>query len=701
MATKGPRLQFELDDDDLKLFCEEADEQIELLDTSLVQLEGEPAPELLQQIFRAAHTLKGSSATIGHKKMASLTHAMETVLDAVRQGKKTPSGDLVDALLAGLDALRVLANEVVTRIDSNTETASLEADLLALLEEAAASPATGNAADAGTRYQLAEGVIQHALDEVSQGSSLYMVEVTIAADSQLPSIRSYQVLQEIDALGSTLQTWPNRELIEAGAGEFSVVAVVLSRQSEEQLQAAINVVTEVTEVHARAVPPETLAGPLDPPSASSPAGGRARSQLTLVESSAGPAAVTEARAPKKAAAQSVRIDVERLDGLMNLVGELVIDRTRLQQIREQLSAVLKDANLTELTENFEETTSHLARVTDELQEQIMRSRMLPVRSVLTRLPRLVRDVATKCGKKVELVTAGEETELDRSVIEEISDPLVHILRNAVDHGIETPEERRAAGKPETGMVTVTAWNQETYIYLSVKDDGKGIDTATLRRKVVEKGLMSREAADAASEEQAVQWIFMAGLSTAKVISDVSGRGVGMDIVRTNIERVNGQITLHSTPGKGSEVIIQLPLTLATTKALMVMANSTVYAIPLVSVTEALADHEADIHSVGGLKTLRLRQQLLPMIDLARALGDRRPQSMEAGRFVVAARHGDRQVAFTVDRLLGEQDVVVKSLGDLVGNRKGLTGATILGDGTLGLIVDTASLVTEQAMLATA
>ncbi|MBK7725162.1 MAG: chemotaxis protein CheW [Dehalococcoidia bacterium] len=280
-------------------------------------------------------------------------------------------------------------------------------------------------------------------------------------------------------------------------------------------------------------------------------------------------------------------------------------------------------------------------------------------------------------------------------------PLVHTLRNAPDHGIETPEERRAAGKPETGTVTVTAWNQETYIYLSVKDDGKGIDTRTLRAKVVEKGLMSRDAAEAATEEQAIQWIFMAGLSTAKTISDVSGRGVGMDIVRTNIERLNGSIMLQSTPGKGSEVIIQLPLTLATTKALMVVANSTVYAIPLVSVTEALADHEADIHSVNGLKTLRLRQRLLPMIDLANALGDSRPRSIEAGRFVVAARHGERQVAFTVDRLLGEQDVVVKSLGDLVGNRKGLTGATILGDGSLGLIVDTASLVSEQAMLATA
>jgi two-component system chemotaxis sensor kinase CheA len=426
-----------------------------------------------------------------------------------------------------------------------------------------------------------------------------------------------------------------------------------------------------------------------------------RPQLALVGDGQDAPQADAARAPKKATPQSVRIDVERLDGLMNLVGELVIDRTRLQQIREQLSAVLKDANLTELEENFEETTAHLARVTDELQEQIMRSRMLPVKSVLTRLPRLVRDVATKCGKKVELLTAGEETELDRSVIEEISDPLVHILRNAVDHGIETPEERKAAGKPETGTVTVTAWNQETYIYLSVKDDGKGIDTNTLRRKVVEKGLMSREAAESATEEQAVQWIFMAGLSTAKTISDVSGRGVGMDIVRTNIERLNGNIQLKSTPGQGSEVIIQLPLTLATTKALMVVANGTVYAIPLVSVTEALADHEADIHSVNGMKTLRLRKRLLPMVDLANALGDGRPRSINAGRFVVAAKHGDRQIAFMVDGLLGEQDVVVKSLGDLVGNRKGLTGATILGDGTLGLIVDTASLVTEQAMLATA
>ena len=702
MATKGQRLQFELDDDDLKLFCEEADEQIELLDTYLVQLEGEPEPELVQQIFRAAHTLKGSSATIGHKKMASLTHAMETVLDAVRQGRRTPTSDVVDALLAGLDALRELANEVVTRVDSGVETATLEADLLAVLEaDAVVTEHVEVAATPG--YVIASAAVETARAEIGQGSSCYFLEIVIAADCQLPSIRCFQVLQELDALGTTLQTWPERDVIEAGSGEFAIAAAVVSRQSEDQLQAAVSVVSDVEAVHARVLQAEELHAPVAARQAAPAPQDAPRAQLTLVDpgTPAGSAHPEAKQARKPSGTQSVRIDVERLDGLMNLVGELVIDRTRLQQIREQLSAVLKDANLTELTENFEETTNHLARVTDELQEQIMRSRMLPVRSVLTRLPRLVRDVATRCGKKVELITAGEETELDRSVIEEISDPLVHILRNAVDHGIESPEERRAAGKPETGTVTVTAWNQETYIYLSVKDDGKGIDTRTLRQKVVEKGLMTRDAAESATEEQVIQWIFMPGLSTAAQLSDISGRGVGMDIVRTNIERLNGQIKVSSTPGKGSEVVIQLPLTLATTKALMVMANSTVYAIPLVSVTEALADHEADIHSVNGYKTLRLRSRLLPMIDLANALGDTRPRSMEAGRFVVAARHGERQVAFTVDRLLGEQDVVVKSLGDLVGNRKGLTGATILGDGSLGLIVDTASLVSEQAMLATA
>ena len=701
--AKGQRLQFELDDDDLKMFSEEADEQIELLDNALVQLEGEPEPELVQQIFRAAHTLKGSSATIGHKKMAGLTHAMETVLDAVRQGRREPTSEVVDALLAALDALRVLAGEVVTRVDSGIETTQLEEDLLAVLESpaAVADPIEEGMAS-GDAVALPAEVRQAVAADAQQGRTAYCVDITIAPGCQLPSIRCYQILHELDALGTVHSSSPDRTAVESGSGEFSLVTIFASSSSEDEVQSALSSVSDVETVTIRHLSAEEVEGTaaMTMPAATSgkPAPGAARPQLSLVEDGGRAAEGSRGVVAAKKTAQSVRIDVERLDGLMNLVGELVIDRTRLQQIREQLSSVLKDANMTELTENFEETTSHLARVTDELQEEIMRSRMLPVRSVLTRLPRIVRDVAAKCGKKVELTTAGEETELDRSVIEEISDPLVHILRNAVDHGIETPEERREAGKPETGVITVTAWNQETYIYLSVRDDGKGIDTDVLRRKAVERGLVSRETAEATSDEAVLQYIIFAGHSTPKTLSDVSGRGVGMDIVRTNIERLNGQVTVHSTKGRGSEIIIQLPLTLATTKALMVTANDTVYAMPLVSVTEALSEEDAEIHSVGGRETLRLRGRLLPVVDLARALGDFRGDMQRGSRFVVAARHSDRQVAFLVDRLLGEQDVVVKSLGDLIGNRKGLTGATILGDGTLGLIIDIAGLVSDQSQV---
>ncbi len=677
--AKGDPISFDLDDDDLKLFCDEADEQIEILDGALVQLEGQPAPDLVQQIFRAAHTLKGSSATIGHKRMASLTHAMETVLDAVRQGKRTPNSAMVDALLEGLDALRVLAQEVVTRIDSGTRTEPLERAILAVLDQDAAGVTVAIVERKSVNW-AASGVGPTVDKETADGHAVYSVEITIGPDCQLPSIRCYQLLQEMDAAGRVLAIQPDRETIEAGGGELLLCALIASDSPVEQLRASFAEISDVEAVKLTPVTADEL--------------GTAGSPPTEDDDTAG-------RGPTRAKTASVRIDIDKLDGLMNLVGEVVIDRTRLQQMHDQLSPILKTQRLTELEEGFEEIVSHLTRITDELQEAIMRSRMLPIRSVLTRLPRLVRDVANKTGKKVELTTAGEETELDRSVIEEISDPLVHILRNAIDHGIESPAERIAVGKPEVGSVSITAWNQETYIYLSVKDDGKGIDGAALRRKAVEQGLVTREAAEMASDEAVLQYVFFAGLSTAKVVSDVSGRGVGMDIVHSNVERLHGQISVTSTPGVGSEFIIQLPLTLATTKALMVTANNTVYAMPLVSVTEAISEQDAEVHQVAGRKTLRLRDKLLPLVDLGQALGGPFTTAEAGSRFVVAARHGDRQVAFLVDRLLGEQDVVVKSLGDLLGTRKGLTGATILGDGTLGLIVDTASLITNQHVAAVA
>ncbi len=692
------RLDFDLNDEDLKLFNEEAEEQIELLDTALVQMEGEPDPELVQRIFRAAHTLKGSAATIGHSRMADLTHAMETVLDAVRQGRRAPDGDVVDALLAGIDALRELADEVVTRISSGVDPAPLVKALLAVLEDPAADPQPASAEAGGSAYELDAGVETTIQAEIERGAATYLATIDLAADCQLPSIRCFQVIQELEELSQVHQSWPDQETIERGDGGHRLVVILTSLESDERIAAAIRDISDVAESNTRALDRGELASVALPPAA-------APAQVpepTAADRGAPAQSATSGEPtapPARRQASSVRIDVERLDGLMNLVGELVIDRTRLEQIREQLSHVLRDANEPDLTENFEETTSHLARVTDELQEEIMRSRMLPVRSVLSRLPRIVRDVASKGGKRVELTMSGEDTELDRSVIEELADPLVHILRNAVDHGIEPPEERLAAGKPEAGQVKVTAWNQETYIYLSVSDDGRGIAIERLLEKAVERGIVSSEAAASATPEAALDYVFMAGLSTAAEVTDVSGRGVGMDIVRTNIERLNGEVRVRSTPGEGSEFTIQLPLTLATTKALMVLANETVYAVPLVSVTEALSIDEATLTSVDSHQVMRLRGKLLQVFELAEALGDGRDAADIEPQFVVAARHGDREAAFLVDRLLGEQDVVVKSLGKLIGSRSGLSGATILGDGRLGLIIDTASLISSRSVIA--
>jgi two-component system chemotaxis sensor kinase CheA len=693
--AKGDHLEFDLDAEDLKLFTDEAEEQLDVLDAALVEMEGEPDPDLLQRIFRAAHTLKGSSATIGHTRMARLTHAMETVLDAVRQGQAVPNAGMVDKLLQGLDVLRILTVEVSTGIESGAEIETLEVEILATLANAGShetpkAPAPETVPTTATLNSAAAELARRAAHE---GKSVFHVLVTIEQACQLPSIRCFQVLQELEALAAIIWMSPERDQVEAGNSEFSLEAVVATNAGDDEVRAAL---TAVMDIAAATLEPFEVA-PEDPETWSTP---DASGALVASGHSPQPIRIESRKTAKTSSAESqasrpggsVRIEVERLEGLMNLVGELVIDRSRLQQIRSQLSGMIRGSDMADLSENFEETINHLARITDELQDEIMRSRMLPIKSVLTRLPRLVRDVASRCGKKVDLVTSGEETKLDRSVIEEISDPLVHVLRNAIDHGIESPERRRELGKPESGTVTITAWNQETYIYLSIKDDGQGLDTATLRRKVVENGLVSREMADAATEEQAMHYVFYAGLSTAKQLSDVSGRGVGMDIVRTNIERLNGTIEIHSEPGKGSEFIIQLPLTLATTKALMVVSNGVVYALPLVSVTEALAESQARIQMTGGSPTLVLRDALLPVVDLADAVGDRRERTTTGERYVVAASFGKHRLGLMVDSIIGEQDVVVKSLGGLVGKHHGVTGATILGDGSLGLIIDTASLV---------
>ncbi|MER3514563.1 MAG: chemotaxis protein CheA, partial [Chloroflexota bacterium] len=386
------------------------------------------------------------------------------------------------------------------------------------------------------------------------------------------------------------------------------------------------------------------------------------------------------------------------------VGELITDRNRLFQIRSSFEQRFRgDPQMEELIQ----TTLHISRITDQLQEEVMRIRMLPIANVFNKFPRLVRDLARKAGKQVELVIRGEETELDRSVIEEISDPLVHLLRNAVDHGLETPEERRAAGKPERGTILLTARHEESRIILTVEDDGRGIDVERVKASAVQRGLLTEAEAAALSHDEAIHLIFRPGLSTAKVVTDVSGRGVGMDIVRANIERLNGTITVETWPGQGTQFQITLPLTLAIIPTLLVRIDESTFAIPLPAVMETLRVPLADIQTVKGKQVIQLRQRVLPLARLSQVLGFRMtdngpsvlrlPSSVSTSgngqryEYVVAVRWGRLEMGLLVDALVGEQELVIKPLGRLIGETPGIFGAAILGDGRVALIVDVPGL----------
>jgi two-component system chemotaxis sensor kinase CheA len=432
--------------------------------------------------------------------------------------------------------------------------------------------------------------------------------------------------------------------------------------------------------------------------------------------------------------QNVRVDVERLDNLMNLVGELVIDRNRLQQLALQLETEL---GAHDAVDALNETSQHVGRITDELQEEVMRIRMQPIESVFNKFPRLVRDLAGKLGKKVDFIIEGKETELDRSVIEKIDDPIIHLLRNAIDHGLEMPEERRAAGKPETGTIKLSAWHEENHIVIAVQDDGRGMDPAKLKASAVSKKIITQEVADRMDDRAAVELIFAAGFSTAAKTTDVSGRGVGMDIVRANIEKLSGFVTIETAVGRGTRFLVKLPLTLAIIRALLVALAGRKFAIPMATVMETLRFDAQDVRTIKTHEAIQLRGRILPLVSLRdllrlpallypapgepasaspedddgdaasngasqgmRDVGDAEGDSMmEMGNrprrqkmFVVAVRVGDRQMGLQVDALVGETEIVIKPLSRFLGDVRGIAGVTILGDGQVAIICDIPSLI---------
>lgn len=662
----------------LDLFLQEAEEQLEILESELLKLEEDPSQERLQVIFRAAHTLKGSSRAMGFSHFAELTHEMENVLDQLRAGTLAVTSEIADSLLAGIDSLSQMKESIGAGTgDACSDCSPLVAKLQGFLGTAPAPKATHTASP--TKTNLSPDYFD-ALDEAAKTQSVYHARFTLTEDCVMKFVRAFMAINIIQESGEILVTAPDSEALEEEKFDRDFELVFQSAVDLETIKQQLSEVSELSSMSVESWkrPEETV---------------EAAPVLTAVAAAptAAPVAAAGAQPAKKTeTGQTVRVDVARLDNLMNLVGELVIDRTRIAQIGTDLSNSMDGPIVDALTE----TVSHIARITTDLQDQIMKARMMPIETVFNRFPRVIRDLAQKLGKEVKLELEGGETELDRSVIEVIGDPLLHILRNSVDHGLEEPDDREKAGKPRTGKVTIRAKHQENHIVIEIIDDGRGINPEKIKGKAVESGLMTREHADRMTDKEALHLIFGSGFSTAKEVSEVSGRGVGMDIVRSNIQKLGGLIELDSKVGEGTFFSLRLPLTLAIIRGLLVRVNGNVYVLPLGSVVETMLLNEKEVQRINKREVIVIRGMTTPLVRLRTAFRTIEGQSVESAgpSYIVIVGLAEKRVGLIVDDLIGEQEVVIKSLSRFCGDVQGVSGATILGDGNVALIVDMNSFV---------
>lgn len=694
---------FEMTAEDIKVFLDEAEEQLQAMEAGILTLEKEGAdPEELQAIFRAAHTLKGSSATLGHKKMAEVTHAMENVLDKLRKGKMTVSSPLVDTLFACLDVLSAFRDEIATGNDSGVGTAEIMARLAAVdVAEGAPEAAAGNGRDQAAPATAAASPDSSHLPPLepreeallrggpARGLAGVWAVISLAKNAAMPAVRAFQALLTIGEQGEVIRSWPTQQQVEEDHVGDDLKVLFLTQRSLDEVREVLAAVPEVAvaELTLVALPAPAPEGA----EASTAAGAAHPTEAAEGASAEGKNGGGNGGGRGGKNARTVRVDVEVLDNLMSLVGELVIDRTRLSQVLTRLEAE-RDGD--ELTQVMSSALAHIGRMTSDLQDEIQRARMLPVDNLFRKFPRMVRDLAQKSGKELEFIVRGEETELDRSVIEEIGDPLMHLLRNAVDHGVEPPMERLQAGKPAVGTVILEAFHEENHIIISIRDDGRGINPERVRASAVRKGVLSEEAARRMPDLEVVNLIWAPGFSTAEKVSDISGRGVGLDVVHKNIEKLNGSVEIKTEVGKGTEFRVKLPLTLAIIRALQVVGQDTTYCIPLSSVVETDRIPVSAIQTVRQREVMVKRGEVIPLLRLSEAFAFERPEGYvepEEISVVIASVMG-KQVAIVVDDLLGEGDVVIKPLGKFIGDLPGISGATIMGDGDVAIILDVSGMV---------
>lgn len=693
----------------LSMFIDESNDHLQSLNENLLRLESEPEElSIVQTIFRSAHTLKGMSATMGYEDLASLTHEMENVLDLVRNSKLKMDSFIFDTLFKGLDALEAMVQDIVEGGTGKADVTTIVASLQVILKsdyngsnpaQAAAAVETKSVttSSASREMLLDEYQASILLQSIESGYSVFHVQVTIRENCLLKAVRAYMVFDLLERNGEVVKSDPSVQDIEQEKFDFSISVFTISRLSGSELQEQLTNISEIETVVVTLLDAEsvavlsaatTVAAAVEvveaPPVI-------AEKQATTTGASTtnkgqAPAAGTSAPAAAQTTAtnvaRTIRVDIERLDTLMNLFSELLIDRVRL----EQLSSEIKRTDLTE-------TVEHMTRVSSDLQSIVLKLRMVPVDSVFNRFPRMIRDLAKSLDKKIDLVITGADTELDRTVIDEIGDPLVHLLRNSVDHGIETVEERIAAGKPEMGTINLRAFHSGNHVFIEVEEDGRGIHHERILKTAIKNGVVTEEKAKQLTADEINMLIFAAGFSTADKISDISGRGVGLDVVKTKISSLGGNVTIDSVYGRGTKFSVQLPLTLSIISAMLIKLGSEKYAIPLSSIVETGIIRREHILNVHGNSMIEFRNTIIPLVSLSRVMDS--PdfnENDEEETEIVVVRKGEKWAAVMVDEFIGQSEIVLKSLGKYLTNIKAISGATILGDGYVALIIDPNALI---------
>ena len=691
----------------LEIFIDESEEHLQTLSDCIMVLEKEPDnKDTINEVFRAAHSLKGMAGTMGYKRMQNLTHDMENVFSEVRNGNIKVTSDMCDVLFQCLDALENYVSNIQNTQDEGTDDnepiiKALNSFIGGNNEESketqpqtAASAVT--AGEGTSELAFADFEMNAVNEALKKGLGVYEIDVTVDENCILKAARAFLVFKNLEGHCDVIKSEPSTQDIEDEKFDKKFTIVVVSKESMEDISGIIRNVSEIKSAEAKAITTPF------PESEETESKEEAKTEQTEVpeatsskeakkEETKKPSMLTQAKkaaaANSKAVSHTVRVDIDKLDVLMNLVSELIIAKNGLVS-----ASISDDGETASNNQKFTEQIEYLERVTTNLHESVMKVRMMPIEGVISKFPRMIRDLNKKLNKKMELYITGEETELDRTVLDEIGDPIMHLLRNSADHGLESAEVRAERGKPEVGSIYLNAFQEGNNVVIEVADDGNGIDVEKVKSKAVEKGTLTQEQADALTEKEAIDLLFKPSFSTSDKITDVSGRGVGLDVVKSKIEALGGDVEVKTKYGEGSTFSIRLPLTLAIIQALMVKLGDEKYAISLGSIETIEDVPVGDIKYVHAKEVINLRGSVIPLIRL-RDILDVPGEAEETDTIIVViVRKGDKLAGLVVDSLIGQMEIVIKSLGKYININRMISGATILGDGSVALIIDANTLV---------